>query len=464
MNKREFLRALTLMVLGGGATTVLGGQRHPRGTAPRVLVIGAGLAGLAAAQSLRRAGCPVVVLEARERIGGRLWTSTRWPEMPVDLGASWIHGVTGNPLTALADASGAQRRVTSFARTATFHADGRLFSEQEERQLEQIRALIRKALKAAQALDADRSVRQAVAPLARDLAAQPEALRWLAFCLSGMLEHEYAGSADLLSAHWFDSGKAFDGEDALLARGYGVIAAFLARDLDVRTSEVVKEIRWQEPGVSVQTARNRYDADAVVVTLPLGVLQHNDVQFVPQLPPAKRQAIRGLGMGVLNKCCLRFPRAFWPDDLDWIEYVSAQPGAWNEWVSFQHTMQWPVLLGFNAADHGRAMEAWSDAAIVSSALDTLKTMFGSSVPQPVDVQITRWASDPFARGSYSFNAVGGSPELRAALAAPLADRLFFAGEACSSDHFGTAHGAYLSGLQAAEAVIAQSSRSSLQRS
>ena len=111
------------------------------------------------------------------------------------------------------------------------------------------------------------------------------------------------------------------------------------------------------------------------------------------------------------------------------------------------------MLGFNAADRGREIEAWSDGQIVESAMKTLKTVFGANIPQPIDYQITRWASDPFAKGSYSYNAIGSTPKMRYALANPLNGQLFFAGEATNRDYFGTAHGAYLSGLRAARDVL-----------
>jgi monoamine oxidase len=113
----------------------------------------------------------------------------------------------------------------------------------------------------------------------------------------------------------------------------------------------------------------------------------------------------------------------------------------------------PVLLGFNAAERGRHIEALTDQQIVKSAMDTLKVMFGDEIPEPQDYQITRWAADPFSCGSYSFNAVGSTPQMRDDLASPLQHRLFFAGEATQRDYFGTAHGAYLSGVRAASLLL-----------
>lgn len=454
MNRREFSKLLALVLLG--ISTSAFGSRRDKGVMrgnQRVLVIGAGLAGLAASRELKQAGHQVVVLEARDRIGGRIWTSNKWPDLPLDLGATWIHGGTGNPITDLANQLGASRLVTSYERTVIYNTNGQILSEAEEAQLDSIREQVFYMLRKAQDSDADISVRQAVALLEKKFAGNPAALRFLNFCLSGGIEQEYAGSASRLSAHWYDSVKEFDGDDVLFAQGFKIIAEHLAQDVDIKLSQVVKEIRWQESEVRVRTTDNEFVADRVVVTLPLGVLQHNDVRFVPELPEAKRNAISKLGMGVLNKCYLRFPQAFWPDDMDWLEYVPEQHGEWTEWVSFKRATQLPVLLGFNAADHGREIEAWSDGQIVASAMETLKTIFGANIPQPIDYQITRWASDPFTRGSYSYNAIGSTPKMRGALANPLNGQLFFAGEATNRDYFGTAHGAYLSGLRAARDVL-----------
>ena len=156
-----------------------------------------------------------------------------------------------------------------------------------------------------------------------------------------------------------------------------------------------------------------------------------------------------LGMGVLNKCYLRFDDVFWDKEADWIEYIPEVHGEWTEWVSFARALGKPVLLGFNAADQGRAIESWSDQQIIASAMKTLRKIYGDEVPEPVDAQITRWASDPFALGSYSFNPTSFRNGMRQELARPVAGRVFFAGEATNHTHFGTAHGAFLSGQRAA---------------
>ncbi|MEA5463879.1 FAD-dependent oxidoreductase [Leptothoe sp. PORK10 BA2] len=419
----------------------------------RIVVIGAGLSGLAAAQELHRQGHEVVVVEGRDRIGGRIWTSSKWADMPLDFGATWIHGTQGNPLTDLADQINAKRLTTSYDRAETYNTSGQSLSEAEETRLEDFRNRIFGALEKAQNEDPDVSIRQVIEPLSRQFDKSSESYRLINFILSGEIEQEYSGSTERLSAHWYDSGKEFDGNDDLFVQGFGVIPEFLSQGLQIELGQVVTEIQWEQPLVRVITQKTEFLADHVIVTLPLGVLQAGKVRFTPELPQNKQIAIAKLGMGVLNKCYLRFPDTFWSDEVDWLEYISENHGEWTEWVSFKRAANMPVLLGFNAADRGRALEAWSDEQIVESAMQTLRTINGVSIPEPIDYQITRWATDPFSLGSYSYNPVGAVPKMRQELAAPLGNSLFFAGEASNEDYFGTAHGAYLSGLRAAQEIL-----------
>jgi monoamine oxidase len=457
VNKREFLQWLGVMVLASTgsvqAQTVKANTLAQTTNKKRILVIGAGLAGLAAARELNRHGHQVQVLEARDRIGGRIWTSQRWPDLPVDFGATWIHGVEGNPISQLADELKAKRLVTSYERTASYQQDGELFTEALAAELAEFREQVQTALSQAQQLDTDVSVRQAIAHLAEQSDDVEQAQHLLDFILSSQLEQEYAGSAAQLSAQWHDAASEFDGDDAFFLEGFQLITRYLAHNLLITLSQVVTEIHWGTAEVKVVTGQATYLADQVIVTVPLGVLKQNQLRFLPELPANKRQAIAKLGMGVLNKCYLRFAKAFWPADVDWLEYMSKPHGEWTEWVSLLPSTKIPVLLGFNAAERGRDIEALTDQQIVKSAMDTLKVMFGDEIPEPQDYQITRWAADPFSCGSYSFNAVGSTPQMRDDLASPLQHRLFFAGEATQRDYFGTAHGAYLSGVGAASLLL-----------
>lgn len=452
MIRREFLQFLSMILMIGSCKSGDADVNKSVSERKRIVVIGAGMAGLAAAHKLQLQGHNVILLEARERVGGRIWTSNSWADMPVDFGATWIHGVKGNPLTHLADKIQAHRVVTTYDRSITYNVSGQPVSRSEEERVEELRIKVFEHLQKAQNKSRDTSVRQTINTLMSQFDESSEEYRFISFILNADIEQEYSGSIDNLSTYWFDNTKVFEGDDALFTEGFSVLTDFLARKLSIKFSQIVNTIQWETSRVKIITQRTEFEADHVIVTLPLGVLQAQKVQFSPELPRNKQDAIDGLGMGVLNKCYLRFQEAFWPDDVDWLEYISPKHGRWTEWVSFQKAASMPILLGFNSANWGREIEALSDQDIVASAMETLKVIFGTDIPEPLDYQITRWATDPFSLGSYSYNALGSSPNMRTMLAAPLAKKVFFAGEATELDYFGTAHGAYLSGLRVAKEI------------
>lgn len=416
------------------------------------------MAGLGAARLLQDAGVAVTVIEARDRIGGRTHTSHLWPDLPVDMGASWIHGTKGNPLTKLAKELGLKVTPTSYDRSVTFDDKGQEveFDKASKRAL----ALVEKARERVDDADSDMSLQSAIEALPR-WQRLPELDRRIArLAINTRIEHEYSGDWAALSAWHFDDGKDLPGHEAVVTPGYGPMVHHMARGLDLRLCEPVLRINPHPQGIEVTTVRGTYHARQAIVTLPLGVLKAGHVSFGEALTPARQRAIDGLGVGLLNKCVLRFDRIFWPPEVDWIDFLGPKETLWADWTSYLRATGWPLLAAFNAARMAEEVEAWDDRSTTASAMEALRSMFGSGVPDPLGSQISRWRKDPFALGAYSFKGVGTRTKDRKALYGPdWEDRLFFAGEATSRDYPATVHGALLTGRTAALALLGKGANS-----
>lgn len=296
--------------------------------AERVAVIGAGAAGLSAARALADAGAAVTVVEARNRIGGRVWSDDRLGQT-LDLGASWIHGATDNPAKELADRANARLMRTDYE---SFTARG------------------------------DCGQRQRYGDL-------PD---WYETVTS--VEQEYAADASQLSEHAFTEGNWLRGGDYVFPEGYAQIFKPLLGGYDLQMGRPVRAINHDAQGVRVQTDQWA-DYDAVIITVPLGVLKSSAIRFSPALPDTKQGAINRLGMGHLSKIYLKFDHAFWDTDVEWIGYADGPRGMFNSWLNMQKFTGQPILMAFHAGSAADLLETQPDHEIIRRATQVLTGMY-----------------------------------------------------------------------------------------
>jgi polyamine oxidase len=449
VKRRLFLQTLAGTCLLGRSQIVFGSPRIRRDE--KVVVIGAGMAGLAAASTLARRGVSVTVLEARRRIGGRMHTD-RSLGCAVDLGASWVHGINDNPITDLAHKCSAKLARTRFEEALAFDADG---SRLEPSNV--LRSYMR--LEVALSRAAERLPKSGDASLATavnrafDMGKWSPAERRRFELAAALTEISDAARLAELSSRFTGEYKQFSGGDHLVVSGYDVVPQLLAKGLDIKTGVVVRQIDSRGSEVAVETNSGTLRANRIVITVPLGVLQAGQIRFVPELPSEKQSAIHRMGMGVMNKIVLKFDKPFWPPEPHVLVYADQQRGKYPLFLNLLHFTGQPVLVCLVPPSYENALESLSESDTKASAMSVLRTMFGRSLREPLSVLQTRWKADPWSHGSYSFDKLGASPGDRDTLAAPIQDRIFFAGEATHRTMYSTVHGAYLSGCRAGDAIL-----------
>ncbi|CAI9753270.1 unnamed protein product [Fraxinus pennsylvanica] len=416
------------------------GKKH--GALPSVIVIGGGISGIAAAHMLQNASFKVILLESQDRIGGRICTDYSFG-CPVDMGASWLHGVCNeNPLSQVISRLGLTLYRTSGEDSVLYDHDLESYAlfninghQVPQSMVIEVGNTFKKILdemdKVRNEHSDDMSVRQAISlvldrhPELRQRGLAYEVLQWY-IC---RMEAWFAADADMISLKAWDQEKVLSGGHGLMVQGYDPVIKSLSKDLDIRLNHRVKRIvnGYKKVVVMVEDGRN-YIADAAIITVPLGVMKANLIEFKPKLPEWKLSAISDLGVGNENKIALRFDNVFWPN----VEYLGIV-------APKSHS-----CAGALAYD----LEKLSDEAAANFVMLQLKRMFPDA-SEPVQYLVSRWGSDPNILGCYSYDAVGNSDDIYDRLREPLGN-LFFGGEAMSLDHQGSVHGAYSAGIMAAE--------------
>jgi len=464
--RRELLRLLGAV----GMTAALPGcARSEAPTTPmRVLIVGAGMAGLTAANALRQAGVDSVIIEGRDRIGGRLWTRDLGG-IPVDFGGSWIHDPTGNPMSDFADRAGVARTPVDPTNDLT---SINAYDETIGRSL--LLPEVLEAFAAYPGFDETANVwLQQVGPQA---SVKDGIEAYMAVAGLAMLPDQRARAQHVVryvhetfdAADWGDISleylvnspiDSYGGSEFgdFPVGGYTRLVQAMAGRSDVRLNHRVTRIEHGDTGVTVYAEYGgetvSFSGSHVIVTVPLGVLKAATVAFDPPLAPRKLGAIQRVGFGHFEKVGLRFAQPFWESGTPqhthfyFVAKNADYPMELPLFLDYQNAIGQPALVGLVSGAYAKHFATLSENEIRTRVLAILRETYGASVPEPTDVLTSNWANDEFAHGSYSYLAVGSTPDDMDALAEPASARLLFAGEATYKKRYGYADGALSSGLR-----------------
>ncbi len=406
-----------------------------------VVVVGAGIAGLAAARELLTSGLHAIVVEATDRIGGRART-VELGGYPVDLGATWLHSASVNPLVTIARRLGFET-VESVAEPRLYVAAG------EERRWGSDAEL-------AEAIGFRVGTDSAVVAVGEQGRDEPIASiidtgsRW------APLYEWWIGAytaADPENASTLDYARYHEtNENMSVPRGIGTLVTTFGADLQVELSTPVRRIRWSGRGVSVESDAGTIEARAAIVTVSTSVLASGTIRFDPGLPAWKLDAIGAVPLGSANKIVVVFDRNVFGEEASLSVRIDE---ARRETVGMQiRPFGRNLASGYIGGEFSRSLEAAGADAMVDFMLERLQWMYGSEIVRHVKATAaSAWSSDPWIAGAYSA-ALPGKAHLRPDLARPVGDRLFFAGEATAEGFYTTVHGGYLSGLRAAKEAVA----------
>lgn len=419
-----------------------------------ILIIGAGIAGLSAGRRLQDEGHSVVIIEARERAGGRIWTDETLGA-PLDLGGSWIHGIKKNPIHKLVKKHKIKTQATDYDSFIAYNQDGQIIPDDDIVKAERLYTKLMKELDdAREDLDEDQSLEAGIQSIRSTLNLSTTQDKLLDFTIINEIEHDYAANTSDMSLWYWDQDEEFSGKQVIFPQGYQQVIARLAEGLDIRYEQIVTSITYNEKQVTIQTkSGHQYEGQCVLITVPLGVLKHKQITFSPPLTQYKQDAIKQLEMGDFNKVYLRFPEVFWERDIQFIGYVDDKKDEWCGWMNYVPFVDEPILVAFNTGEFARQVESMTDNEIIKQAMTTLHKMYGNTIPQPTQYLVTRWGKDPFTRGAYSYIPVGSTGQQYKEMSKPVGNQLFFAGEATSHKYPSTVHGAYISGQREAKRIM-----------
>ncbi|CAC5388619.1 unnamed protein product [Mytilus coruscus] len=462
-------KCMVLMIKISMIAVVMGDNSKNEGLQKQVIIVGGGIAGLAAARKLQNTGQYAVnVLEARrERYGGRIFTDRSSFKlargMEVDLGTNWLNSmVKDNPLAKIV--SDGELEVKSAGSVQLhFPEKGQVYTGDDANKIfTEFYKITLQAMKKAADSGKDLDLKKAIQSVLRD--EETVADKTL---LSSVLESHYTMSLSGHSTQLFDPKKEF-GWDTGVIDGFDQIVDILVGG-QRKESTLSVELRKPVRQIEVNKTRNKvlvrtrdlkqYEADAVVVALPLGVLKTETVIFDPPLPKGWKKTIESIGIGFSNKLVLQFNKVFWPEDIGIFTLVTSNQddmGMLQTWVNLHRYVNKPLLMGMLHDQAAVRFENMTDNEIKENAINILTKLFGEEKMKDITITIvtkSKWISDNKVLGTTSYPKVGILPEMFDSLTKPVCPYIYFAGEYTSLEHMNTAHGAYMSGIRAADQII-----------
>lgn len=418
-----------------------------------VIIIGAGAAGLAAGRKLYAASKRLLILEARDRIGGRIWTDDHFADFPIERGAELIHGESA-VTHQLLQAAGLQTLPAPRKPMLRWGSDrgAQFIADLPDQLCQTINALLTSYGQLPQRADAvtDESLaayfrRQGFGTAAMEMAD-------VLFAQTCCASIETLSCADLVREMAVDHAGL---EEFRIGEGYGALLAHYGRELPIRLNTPVQAVQWGGQGVRVVTDQETFRANQCIITVPVSLLQAGTIRFDPPLSPAKEEAIAAFRMEAATKLLYRFREPLWDDNFVYLCHTGVAARWWTPGYGRPGAA---VLCCYVTAARAQQIDAMPAAAALRLGLDELGPLLGRHDLSAVCVQAERvaWAHDPYSRGGYA-HLPPGAAAARPVLAKPEGDVLFFAGEATAYDtNPQTVHGAIESGWRAAAEVLTRS--------
>eukprot|EP00993_Chasmostoma_nieuportense_P000263 NODE_1244_length_1588_cov_18.096509_g1174_i0.p1 GENE.NODE_1244_length_1588_cov_18.096509_g1174_i0~~NODE_1244_length_1588_cov_18.096509_g1174_i0.p1 ORF type:complete len:505 (+),score=87.73 NODE_1244_length_1588_cov_18.096509_g1174_i0:25-1539(+) len=436
-----------------------------------VVVIGAGISGLSAASTLQRLGWSVRVLEARGRLGGRVFT-THQLGGPVDIGAVFLHRISLNPLYQRLGQWNISAIPYKYHACTFFDSTGQPFTAAEySTGYQHFRHVMDEVFWEAKAEipeEGDQSIAATFEEIGvySDLTPARQRLFDL-FCFQYIVQDLQANLQDI-STLAYDGGYDFPDADidVLLPGGFDQLVARMAEGIDVRLNHTVTRLQYSDSHVIAHTKDSQFHADHAIVTLPIGVLRHQLVTFDPPLPEDIQNAIVDLGISDTLKAalCWRVEEVFWPvntnHSLYFHKYATDIKSAFKygkgehlEFINMHQVTGNGCLLMEAETEFASKLQAMPPHKAVDRVMVDLRQMFGLSIPAPHSYIISDWSSSPYTKGGYAHWRVDASFEDNLQFEKDVKRALFFAGEHTHWEYYGNVHGAYSSGEKAVHRLL-----------